>query len=179
MSPIFAACRRFNPSCGERWTRYIEWSGFYHIEEVVSTDFLLCPPLVESLVDSDWEFNVQETNRIFFFRDHAYLKERVQFDASRHNLLALTEVPTHEFEPLAGFTFCGYDILDSDDSLSVLTNCGAFPAIYRPEELNRHGLIGDLVRVAKIAQTIRETHADDHHCRACRVWGIARYSEAA
>ena len=178
MTPMFAACRKFDLRCGESWSRYIEWSGFRHINELVSTDSMLCPSLIDTLIEADWEFNIHADNRVYFFHDYEYLKRRISYDASRHNLLAITERPTQAPHPIDGFAFCGYDILDSDDSISVLTNCGAFPSIYTADDLNQFGLITDLGRVTKIAETIRDTNAEDHHCCDCRVWGIARYANA-
>jgi hypothetical protein len=88
----------------------------------------------------------------------------------------LTERPTHVPEPIDGFVFCGYDILDSGDSYSVLVNCGAFPSIYTADDLNQLGLVDDLDRVTQIAETIRDAHPDDAHCWDCHVVGIARYA---
>lgn len=175
MTSLFAACQKFDPRCGDTWSRYIEWAGLRHIVELVSTDSMLCPSLIDSLVDADWEFNIHADNRLYFFHDYEYLKRRICYDASRHNILSLTESPTQAPTAIDGFTFCGYDILDSDDSISVLTNCGGFPSIYAADELNRFGLMTDLDRATKIAETIRKTNASDHHCCDCRVWGIARY----
>ncbi len=174
--PMFTVCRKFDPRCGESWSRYIEWSGFHHLRELVSADSILCPSCVDQLKDEDWEFNIHADNRLHFFRDYEYLKRRIAYDASLHNLLAIFERPARAPEPIEGFTFCGYDILDSDDSISVLTNCGAFPSIYTADDLNPYGLITELDRVTKIAEAIRDTNADDHHCYDCRVWGIARYA---
>jgi hypothetical protein len=175
MMPIFTACQKFAPCCGESWLRYIEWSKFHHLRELVSTDSILCPSLIDTLMDEDWEYNIHEDNRTHLFRDYHYLKRRIDYDAAKHNLLAIAECATKAFEPIQGFSFCGYDILDSDDSISVLTNCGGFPSIFATDDLNPLGLISELDRVSKIAATIRDTHADDHHCADCRVWGIARY----
>lgn len=178
MPPMFTACQKFNPQCGDSWSGYIEWSGFSHIDELVSTDSILCPSLIENLVDEDWNFNIPEDNLAYFFRDYEYLKQRISYDPARHNLLAITIRPTQTPDSIDGFEFCGYDILDSDDSISVLTNCGQFPSIYSADDLNRFGLVTDLDRVMKISETIRATNADDHHCCDCRVWGIARYTDA-
>jgi hypothetical protein len=176
MIPVFVACQKFNLSCGDSWSSYIEWSGFGHIQEIVSTDIMLCPSLIDTLIDEDWNFNIHADNRLHFFHDYEYLKRRIGYDSSRHNILALTERPTHVSAPIDGFEFCGYDILDSGDSYSVLVNCGAFPSICTVDELNQVGLIDDLERVTTIAEIIRDAHPDDHHCGDCRVLGIARYT---
>lgn len=174
MIPVFAACQKYDPSWGDSWKKYIEWSGFHHIQEIVSTDSMLCHSLIETLIDEDWNFNVHADNRVHFFHDLDYLKRRIGTALTRANLLALFEEPTQEVEPLDGFTFCGYDILDSYDDISVLVNCGSFPTIYTPDDLNQYGLVSDLNRVRAIAQAIRDAHPEEPHCCECRVWGIAR-----
>lgn len=176
MTPVFVACQKFDPSCGDSWSSYIEWSGFRHIREIVSTDIMLCPSLIDTLIDEDWNFNIHADNRLHFFHDYEYLKRRIGYESSRHNILALTDQPTYTPEPIDGFVFCGYDILDSDDSYSILVNCGTFPSIYTADDLNQLGLVDDLDHVTKIAATIRATHPEDHHCCNCRVLGIARYT---
>lgn len=178
MSFIFAACQKFNSSCGESWTRYIEWSGYDQIQEIVSADSILCPSLIDELIDDDWNFNIHADNRVYLFRDFEYLMRRVNYDPSHHNILALTEQPVKTpFYP-SQFTFCGYDILDSDDSISVLLNCGAFPSIFSAADLNPLGLLDELGRATTIADNIRKAHPDDSHCGDCRVWGIARLTNS-
>ena len=176
MTPIFLACQKFDPSCGDSWSSYIEWSGLYHIQEVVSIDKILCPSLIDTLVDEDWDFNIHADNRLHCFHNYEYLKRRIRYDSSRHNILAVTERPNHVPTPIDGFALCGYDIVDSDHSISVLLNCRIFPPIYTAADLNQLGLVDDLDRITKIAETIRDTHPDDHHCCNCQVLGIARYT---
>jgi hypothetical protein len=53
MSPIFVACQKFDSSCGDAWSSYIDWSSFGHLQEVVSTDIMLCPSLIDTLIDED------------------------------------------------------------------------------------------------------------------------------
>jgi hypothetical protein len=176
MIPVFAACQKFDPNCGDSWSSYIEWSGFHHIQEIVSTDTMLCPSLIDTLIDEDWNFNIRADNRFHFFHDYEYLKRRIKYDSSRHNILALTKHPIHVPAPINGFMFCGYDILDSDDSISILVNCGTFPSIYTADDLNQFGLVNNLERITQIAETIRDIYPNDHHCCSCRVVGIARYT---
>jgi hypothetical protein len=175
MSRMFAACQRFDQRNGDSWSRFIEWTGFQHIREIVSIDTMLCPSLIDELADEDWQYNIHADYRTSFFRDAKYLRRRIDYDCFRHNILALTKEPTSFVEPPNGFAFRGYDILDSYDSISVLTNCGAFPSIYSVEDINEYALVSDLDRVTEIASAIRKPHWDDHRRQECRVWGIARY----
>jgi hypothetical protein len=176
---VYAAHRRFDPSAGERWRSFVQWSGFHNIDEVVSTDQMLCPNLVEELIDADWEHNLHKDSKLHLFRDLEYLKRRVNYDARVHNLLCLVERPKAPVFPEAGFELCGYDILDSFDSVSVLTNCGPFPHIFLPSELNRCALLDDLERAWQIAAAIRGSEPEDPHCSDCRVWAICRLNDVA
>ena len=176
MIPMFVACRKFGPQSGDSWSRYIEWSGFHHIDELVSTDSMLCPIVLDSLIDADWDYNIHADNYVYFFHDYEYLKRRINYAPSQHNLLAITARPVQPPNRIRGFTHCGYDILDSFESISVLTNCGGFPESYTERDINRLGLVTELDRANEIADTIREAHHKDPHCCDCDVWGIARYS---
>jgi hypothetical protein len=171
---MFAAHRRFDLSSGEAWTSFIEWSGFRHISEVVSTDEMLCPNLIDQLIDADWDHNFHEEHKILLFRDLGYLKRRVNFDPTRHNLLKLVERPSEPAITEQGFEFCGYDIMDSFDSVSVLTNCGGFPDIFSVTEVNRFALLDDFERAWQITNAIRAAEPEDPHCSDCRVWAFFR-----
>jgi hypothetical protein len=173
---IFSAHYRFGPSQGDKWTGYIEWSGLSHLKELVSTDTMLCPVVLDELIDVDWQYNVHEDFKTWFFHDFEYLKKRIAYDRDRHNLLLITQRPAAEPDEIKDFEFCGYDILDSYDSISVLTNCGGFPEIFNASDINHFGLISDLARANEITDAIRKSEPDDPHCHDCRMWAYARYS---
>lgn len=183
MTPIFAACQRFDSQRGDAWTRYVEWSGYAHLSEVVSIDTILCPSLIDALIDEDWNFNVHANHRVHCFRDYEYLKRRIAYDAAQHNLLALIEAPDRQLSVSdawpSAFNFCGYDILDVDNSISLLLNCGAFPSVFGPEDVNQFGLLDQFPRAVEIARSLRQLFPDDFHCGNCRIWAIARYTSPA
>jgi hypothetical protein len=93
--------------------------------------------------------------------------------------LELIERPSAPTVAQSGFEFCGYDILDSYDSVSVLTNCGGFPDIYEPGEVNRYGLIDGFERCSQIAAAIRDANPYQQHCFDCRIWSLCRYVDPA
>jgi hypothetical protein len=176
---IFSAHQRFDPSCGDSWTDFIQYSGFNHILEVVSTDEMLCPSVLNELSDEDWQYNIHADYKVFYFHDLDYLKRRIEYDANRHNVLSLIERPDSPTVAQVGFEFCGYDVLDEWNSVSVLTNCGGFPDIFSSSEINPRGLLDELSRALEIAEKLRAAEPDDEHCRDCRVWSLCRYSGAA
>jgi hypothetical protein len=177
MAWLFTLRDRFSPDIDpEAWQSYLDFSGFAHIDELVSADGILCGDVITTLIDEDWNFNIHADNRVTLFTDYGYLLRRVAFDPAQHNLLAIFEWPTPETDPPPpNFEPCGFDIIDSDHANSVLTNCGPQPEIVAPEEVNRFGLLPTLNRAAEAAQRFRTTFPHDPHCRDCRVWWIARY----
>ena len=141
---VFTARQRFIPSQIETWPSYIKFSGFTHITEVVTLDSILCPDLIENLVNEDWLHNIQEDYRITWFTNPTYLRQRVDWRIGQDQLLAILEHPTEIHEVSNEFEFCGFDIVDDEDGNSVLTNCGPFPGIFNPSDVNRFGLLPDL-----------------------------------
>ena len=93
MEAIYLAVMRFDPSCGERWRSFIEWSGLTGLREVISLDGILCPDFVQELTDEDWQHNVHEDFKAFCFRDLDYLVAKVAGN-DQVNILALMQEPT-------------------------------------------------------------------------------------
>ena len=61
MTPWFAATERFNPSSGESpWAKYIAWSGLTQLEELVTLDPMLNPPVLKEMKDEYWTHAVNE-----------------------------------------------------------------------------------------------------------------------
>lgn len=174
---LFTARQRFTPSRTKGWSSYIEFSGFTHIAEVVTLDYILCPDLIHDLIDEDWSYNVQVDYRITWFTNLAYLRQRISWRTGQDQLLAILETPTHIHTVPAGFKFCGFDILDDQDGNSVLTNCGQFTerdAGFTPSDVNQFGLLSNLDHANTVAAKLRSSFPDEPHCGNCRVWQIAR-----
>ncbi|ESA34554.1 hypothetical protein N836_16805 [Leptolyngbya sp. Heron Island J] len=171
---LFTARQRFTLSQTNDWDDYMSFSGFIHITELVTLDYILCPDLIEDLIDEDWSHNVRADYRITWFTDLAYLRQRVNWRTGQDQLLAILEQPQHIHEVPPAFEFCGFDIVDDEDGNSVLTNCGRFPEIFIPSEVNQFGLLSNLDHANVIAAQLRSSFPDEPHCRNCRVWQIAR-----
>jgi hypothetical protein len=77
MPVVYTAVQRFDPACGERWQRFIEWSGLKQLREVVSLDLILCPTVLGELTAEDWRHNVQEDFKITLFHDLDHVLRRV------------------------------------------------------------------------------------------------------
>lgn len=65
----YTVVESFGPERGDSWVDYLAWSGLYHLEEVVSLDIMLCPSVIETLVEEDWQYNIHEDFRPHCFKD--------------------------------------------------------------------------------------------------------------
>jgi hypothetical protein len=171
--PWYTAVEPFDPTFGQAWTNYVQWSGLSQLTDVVSLDSSLCPSVIRELEAEDWEPNVHEDGMIGFFRDLDYLLRRVA-SVARVNILAVVHEPSQECKdafPDPRFRFAGYDLIGS--GMSVLTNCGGFPRAFRNEELSHNGLVSMLARAKEIQAALREHDPDAEHTD-CDVWALWR-----
>ena len=169
----YIAVGKFDPLDGDSWTKYIEWSGLRQLRQVISLDHVLCPPLIEDLVDSDWKYNVQADFLTHFFKDLDYLLNRIP-SGGRFNLLAVLLSPTLEVGDSLDdprFIFCGYDLVEMDSGISSLTNCGGFEVAFDNAELSAEGLIETFARAQEIQSALLANYPDEPHSD-CDIWAI-------
>jgi hypothetical protein len=172
---VFTARRRFGPEDGDRWTRYVAWSGLTQLRELVSLDTILCPAVPEQLIAADWEHNVHADYETDHFRSLPYLLERTA-SVSGVNVLAVLRSPSVAglaAAALPGFVFAGFDVLDVHGDVSVLTNCAGFDDVFAPTELSPLGLLNDLGRAEQVRSRVLAAHPDEPHAR-CDLWAIWR-----
>lgn len=170
---MFTARKRFTPVDVDVGKRYIAWIGFASVDEIVTLDYSLCSDLIDVPIDSDWVYNVHQNYRTTWFHNLAYLRQRCDWRIGRDQIIAMIDDPKTEQPPPAGFTHCGFDILDGYDSISVLTNCGPFPDFVQLNSVNAYGLLPSLQLAESVAEAMRTKFPEDSHCCDCVVWQIA------
>lgn len=171
---LYTLRERFTPETANGWAEYLEFSGFKHIAELVTLDSLMCPSVMTELVDEDWKHNVHADFRTELFHDPDYLLDRQPLDRSRHQLLAILEAPSGPEHVPAGFSRCGFDIMDAYFGNSTLTNCGPIPEAFAASEVNAFGLLSDREMAFEVRNRMRRLEPNDPHLGNCEVWYIAR-----
>src|SRR4051812_38883206 len=113
MTPWFIATEPFSRIDGERWRKYIKWSGLTQLIEVVSLDSMLCPRLLEEVRDDYWPHIVNQDYMLCYFLDLEFLKREIT-EFEQLNLLCVIRNPTFHLEhsPVDGFDFVGYDVVE-------------------------------------------------------------------
>lgn len=169
----YIAVQKFDPTEGDSWTKYIDWSGLKQLRQVISLDHVLCPPLIEELIDSDWMYNVHKDFLTHYFKDLNYLFKRISSER-RFNILAVLLSPTVDVSDSLDdprFRFCGYDLIEMGGGISALTNCGGFQAAFDNAELSSDGLIEKFGRTQEIQAALLANYPDEPHAD-CQIWAI-------
>jgi hypothetical protein len=179
MVPWFTATERFHPSVNDGWDKYIEWSKLTQLEEIVSLDSMLNPPVLRQMKDEYWAHVVHKDYTLAYFLDLDYLQAQLH-GATAYNLLCVYRNPTIPPSPPklrnTSFDLLGYDVLDVDGIASALTNCGGFPDVFSNDELTPKGLLKSHTRALEVQAQLAALHPEEAHAD-CDVWAIARAIE--
>ncbi len=110
MKPIYYVCKRFFPD-----KQYHDFNVFGKFKEIVTRDYLLC---VRNRTNphSSYEMclssNIEDIKKFNFWKNEQVIK---CLDISKGE---------GSLDSESSFEFCGYDIVDEQDDISLITNCG-------------------------------------------------------
>lgn len=172
---LYSAVQRFDPTCGDNWTEFIDWCGLTQLREVVSLDIILCPSVIviDELTIEDWDHNVDEDFMCHLFYDPEYLLRKV-VGQEKVNLLAILRNPTNEevcsFND-ARFDFRGFDLVEAQTGISALLNCGGFPKAFSSTDLSDCGLLTEHSPAQNVQKLLKAEYPDEHHAD-CELWAI-------
>lgn len=176
---LYTATKKFGPGHpgGRRgdidWAGYVEWSRLRQLAELVSVDSWLCPSVCPGPLDDGWDvrgydfLHVEDGMGTDFYSSLDFVKSRA-LGREPYNLLAVAIEPERDCRGVAveGFAFLGYDLIDRCIEISPLSNCGGFDETFRPEELNRCGLIDDYERAREIRRDLVKNNPEELHANA-------------
>jgi len=179
MKVLYTAKAKFDKSSETdpmAWEKYVEWSRLSQLIELISLDGMLNKRLIEPdrNEEKEWDYividNMYETG---FFTTLDYVLKRMM-GKEKYNLLAVIINPATDCRliEIDSFEFIGYDLLDKYYDISALCNCGGFDETFRPEELNRFGLIEDFDRAMEIRENLLANNPEEDHAdtNAIAIW---------
>ena len=120
---VYAILEPFSPKDGEKWTSYCEWRGL-EFKSFESIDGLLRPNLFELETDEDWgllanESYLEDTILVPLISDLTSAR-RKRKQIGRGDLVGVC----FEGHDPNRDGFLGFDLLEGDGSISLLTNFG-------------------------------------------------------
>jgi hypothetical protein len=175
VKPWYLATEPFSPRLrpGE-WAKYVASSGLSQLQEVVTLDNLLCPPVLHEIKAEYWPHIVNEDFMLHFFTDLEFMLNEVRHVSEKNVLCAFRNPESAPNPPRSeSWSFVGYDLVDTFGGNSALTNCGGFPRAFSSTELSAFGLLSSLERAKEIRHVLREEYPEEHHAH-CHVWALFR-----
>lgn len=171
---LYIAVERFGPP-DSAWRDFVGWSGLTNLEEVVGLDSLLNRPALAEIEDEYWKHIVNEDHMLDFFTDFDFMLRQLP-DIQGLNILGVIKAPTQDVSELdwSDFRFLGYELLDQDNAISALTNCGGFPEAFTIRDLTEIGLVASFDRATEVQQALRTFYPEERHAD-CNIWAIFRW----
>ncbi|UFH56370.1 hypothetical protein [Spirosoma sp. KNUC1025] len=167
MTFLYTALGVFDKTTSSNWDNYMKWIKLPHVTEVVSLDGMLNEPLVEpdySQAD-DWNYiYCTERWETGFFTSEAYvLRKRKNVDT--FNLLSLVISPDQDCKSVVvdNYEFMGYELLDNEFGVSVLTNCDGFNEPILPTDINKYGLVDEYLTAYEIKKRLLANNPTHPH----------------
>lgn len=172
MKPWFIAVERFGPQDGHAWREYLSWSKLNQLDQLVSLDSLLCPPVLKKVEDHFWPHIVNEDLYLDYFTDLEFLRDQLN-GQTNYRILCVVRNPRHTSKlpiELNMFEFVGLDLVEAGSGVSALSNCGGWPELDNAE-LTNFGLISELQRAQELQKVLLKEHPEEPHAD-CDVWAI-------
>lgn len=165
---------KFGPADGARWHGYLKWRRLSHLTRFDSVDGILRPSLFVPKSEDDWRYCVNADFKTDLITDLGYARSILSCFENAEIVGVDCDVES-DYVPAANFL--GYDIIDGDCYVSVLTNWGTDEENLMTSAVSENGLILDLKKAIEIRDKLRSLFSEDGHAADCTVWGI--YSCAA
>ncbi len=164
---LFTIIGSFSPQDGDPWTAYCAWRGL-DFEKFESIDGILRPSLLGEPQGEDWNHIVQEDFMLRFITDYDYARSKHQEIGTGD----LVGVKFSNHDP-ADDRFLGFDLIDGDCFVSLLTNWGNdIGNINRA--LSPSALIPSLPVIENIQAELLRSFGNDPHVEGCRIVSIYR-----
>jgi hypothetical protein len=166
---LYKVIRQFKKERNEEaWNSYIRFSGLEQIQDLCSLDSVLNVSLFTPETEEDWKNCVNEDYKIDMITNFRYAKiVSDRFSGSRILGLIINAEHNYKNENLLGF-----DILDREYSISLLTNCGGFSEVFSNSLINRFGLLDDKTIAYTIRDKLRNLKNGNEHARDCEVIAV-------
>lgn len=162
---FYTIVESFSPTNGDKWTNYCAWRGI-HFERFHSIDGHLRPNLFTQLADEDWAHIVNADYMLHFITDRDYAIKK-QSEIGRGELVGVA-FDQHDENAV---DFLGFDLIDADLSVSLLTNWGNDVDIINCS-ISANGLVRSSSAIKNIQCELLRSFGSDPHVEGCKIVSI-------
>ncbi len=162
--------QRFSAEDRGKWRDFLAWRGL-PLESFESVDGILRPDLFQPESVEDWRNCVNEDCKWHLITNLDYARRILR----RYDNAVIVGVETGVKEDyLAKDGLLGFDILDGDSAVSLITNWGTDEEGVIDPQVSPNGLIVDLVSALALRDRLRRDFSEDPHAAKCDLWAIYR-----
>lgn len=159
---------------GKFFEGYLNFAGLDQREEIITLDGMLCPSIFE-IDDEGWNYLHNNICISDLYSDAAYTSKRME-GRDDANLLAVVlepQVNKSAKELIQNGKFIGYDIMDVDWGISILTNCGC-NKVMGSVGRNNYGLVDDFELTYSLRDENARVYEGESHSDGyvCEIWKI-------
>jgi len=159
---------KFGPESGDSWSKYIAWRGL-ELSRFDSVDGILRRDLFIPETEEDWCNCLAEKNLPVLINNIDYANT-VKNKYPGSELLGVEINIENDY--VGKSDLFGYEVIDSDWDVSMLTNWGTDEEGLFSKYIESNGLIASTHTALKVRDNLRELFPEDGHACECSVWAI-------
>jgi len=165
---LYVIVEPFGPGNGQKWKDYLTWRDL-PFERFDSVDGILRPTVYGSPeTEEDWQHAPDGDFSLHLVTDLAFARRKRE-ELGRGEVVGLCFEAHEETHP----GFLGFDILDGNNAISLLTNFGNDLA-YVNEAVSPNGLIRSRERAEAVHRQIKREFPTDAHVEGSRLVSVYR-----
>ena len=159
---------KFGPESGDAWASYLSWRGL-ELSRFDSVDGILRGDLFTPESEVDWNNCLAEKDLPVLIKNLEYAKSI----KAKHAGSELVGVEINiEKDYLEKRNLLGYEVIDSDWVVSMLTNWGTDEEGLFSQYIESNGLIASAQTALKVKDSLRRFFPEDAHACECSVWAV-------
>ncbi len=153
---------KFGPT-DERWNKYSQWAGLEHCTEFCSVDGIMRPNLFDLDSAEDWANCINEDFKTDIITNLAYAQKLLP-EFSNAEIVGIIIDPRSSKEEIpTNHKHLGFDIIEGEGSISLLTNWGGKERGVPNLKLTQRALIDDMEYAYQIREFLRKNFNQDNN----------------
>ena len=159
---------KFGPESGDAWSSYLSWRGL-ELSRFDSVDGILRGDRFTPESEDDWNNCLAEMDLPVLIKNLEYAKSI----KAKHAASELVGVEINiEKDYLEKRNLLGYEVIDSEWDVSMLTNWGTDEEGLFSQYIESNALIASAQTALQVRDSLRRLFPEDAHACECSVWAV-------
>lgn len=170
----FKVVNQFGPQWGDVWQSYLGSSRLLQVKEFCSLDGTLSESVFLPSTDEDWENCINDDFMLDMITNLKYARKIQAMNPESVIFGFIIDPKPADIEDAVGLI--GFDIIDGDCEISLVTNSDGFPGAFKPQDVSEYGLFDSYEFACGVRDKLRRQYSKDPNAEKCNVWAVYRGS---